>query len=119
MSSPPEWLVVALLGVPLPAELRVPAAREGAVRWLASKAVRALLRSERERAGVMELFRQTRYQWRLAAGWAGKAAVLRPRLMSPTNWKSLPLHDRWFGLYYAAAPLLWVRRRLVRSQRKR
>lgn len=108
-------LAEVLLGVPLPAELHVPAAREGAVRWLASKAVRALLRSERERAGVMEVFRQTRYQWRLASGWAGKAAVLRPRLMSPTNWQALPLPDRWFGLYYAAGPLLWARRRLSKA----
>lgn len=105
-------LAEVLLGVPLPAELRVPAAREPQVRWLVSQAVRSLLRSQSERAGVMELFRQTRYQWHLASGWAGKAAVLRPRLMSPTNWQAWPLPDRWFGLYYAAAPFLWVRRRL-------
>ena len=112
-------LAEVLLGVPLPAALRVPAARETSVRWLASKAVRALLRSDRERAGVMELFRQTRYQWHLSSGWSGKAALLRPRLMSPTNWQALPLPDRWFGLYYAAAPFLWVRRRLGLKPRTR
>lgn len=111
-------LAEVLLGVPLPAALRVPAARESAVRWLASKAVRALLRSDRERAGVMELFRQTRYQWNLSSDWAGKAAVLRPRLMSPTNWQALPLPDRWFALYYAAGPLLWARRRFGSKPRK-
>ena len=112
-------LAEVLLGVPLPEALRVPAARETSVRWLASKAVRALLRSDRERAGVMELFRQTRYQWHLSSGWSGKAALLRPRLMSPTNWQALPLPDRWFGLYYAAAPFLWVRRRLGLKPRTR
>lgn len=111
-------LAEVLLGVPLPAALRVPAARETSVRWLASKAVRALLRSDRERAGVMELFRQTRYQWHLSSGWAEKAALLRPRLLSPTNWKAVPLPDRWFGLYYAAGPWLWVRRRLGSKPRK-
>ncbi len=104
-------LAEVLLGVPLPEALRVPARREARVRWLASKALRALLRSDADRAGVAELFRQTHYQWHLSSGWVAKAGVVRPRLLSPTNWKTLPLPDRWFALYYAAGPLLWARRR--------
>jgi hypothetical protein len=63
---------------------------------------------------VAELFRETAYQLRLRATWAGRAAVLRPRLMSPAGWKMLRLPDRWFALYYVAGPFLWLRRRARR-----
>ena len=55
---------------------------------------------------------------RLRGDWSTKAAVLRPRLMSPANWKMLRLPDRLFALYYPAAPLLWLRRRIGRTRRQ-
>jgi hypothetical protein len=111
-------LAEQLFGVALPESLRVPASQEARVRWLTEEARRLMLASVTERAAVGELFRQLRYHACLAAGWASKTAVLRPRLMSPTNWKMLPLPDRWFALYHFAAPLLWLRRRLVQNQRR-
>ena len=90
----------------------MPAARERHVRWLAGRAVRAMLTSDAERTGVGEVFRDTLYQWHLASGWAGKGAVLGPRLISPANMKMLRLPDRWFALYYVAEPFLWLRRRV-------
>ena len=104
-------LAELLLGVALPEPLRGGAGRTG---WLANSAVRRIGLPEADRPGLRELLRQARYQLRLRGGWSAKAAVLRPRLMSPTNWKMLPLPDRWFALYYFAAPLLWLRRRTRR-----
>lgn len=110
-------LAEQLFGVALPEALRVPAAQEARVCWLAAEAMRLMRSSDAERAGVGELFRQLRYLACLTAGWAGKSALLRPRLMSPANWKTMRLPDRWFALYYPAAPLLWLCRRVGRKSR--
>lgn len=103
-------LVERLLGLPLPAALRVPAGQQARVHRLTQEALRRMQAAE-PRGGLAELLRETRYQLRLRQSWPGRAAVLRPRLMSPSNWKMLRLPDRWFALYYLAAPCLWLRRR--------
>lgn len=54
----------------------------------------------------------TAYQLRLQDDWRGRFSLVQPRLLSPQNWKWYPLPDRWFWLYYPAAPLLWVWRQL-------
>ncbi|KAF0176496.1 MAG: hypothetical protein FD161_3035 [Limisphaerales bacterium] len=103
-------LVERLLGLPLPEALRVPAGQQARVNRLTQEALRRMQAAE-PRGGLAELLRETRYQLRLRQSWPGRAAVLRPRLMSPSNWKMLRLPDRWFALYYLAAPCLWLRRR--------
>ena len=95
-----------------PDALRVPVSQAVRVDWLTNEALGAMSACETGRKGLPELFRQTRYQLHLRQGWPAKAAVLRPRLMSPANWKMLRLSDRWFALYYLAAPFLWLIRRL-------
>ena len=105
-------LAEMLLQIPLPDALRVPVSQAVRVDWLTNEALGAMSASETGRKGLPELFRQTRYQLHLRQGWPAKAAVLRPRLMSPANWKMLRLSDRWFALYYLAAPFLWLIRRL-------
>ncbi len=107
-------LVELLFGIPAPEPLRVPTVHATRVKWLVHSALRRMNRAEADQPGLRELLRQTRYQLRLRRAWSAKAAVLRPRLMSPANWKMLRLPDRWFALYYPAAPLLWLRRRMRR-----
>ena len=107
-------LVETLFAIPVPEPLRVPTAHASRVNWLVHSALRRMSRAEAAQSGLRELLRQTRYQLRLRRVWSEKAAVLRPRLMSPANWKMVPLPDRWFALYYPLAPLLWLRRRMRR-----
>jgi hypothetical protein len=108
------WLADSLLRVPVPESLRAPAAHADRVRRLGLAARRMMSTITDEPKRVAELFRETAYQLRLRATWAGRAAVLRPRLMSPAGWKMLRLPDRWFALYYVAGPFLWLRRRARR-----
>ena len=117
----PVWqgarMVELLCGVPLPEPLRVPKTHAARVNWLVRSALRRMSRPEADQPGLRDLLRQTRYQLRLRGDWSTKAAVLRPRLMSPANWKMMRLPDRLFALYYPAAPLLWLRRRLGQKPR--
>ncbi len=106
-------LVETLFAIPVPEPLRVPTAHASRVNWLFHSALRRMSRAEADQSGLRELLRQTRYQLRLRRVWSAKAAVLRPRLMSPANWKMVPLPDRWFALYYLLAPWLWLQRRLA------
>ena len=108
-------LVETLFGIPVPEPLRVPTAHASRVNWLVHSALRRMNRAEADQPGLRELLRQTGYQLRLRRAWSAKTAVLRPRLMSPANWKMLRLPDRLFALYYPAAPLLWLRRRMRRG----
>lgn len=108
-------LVKLLFGIPVPEALHVPKANAARVKWLVHAALRRVSRPEADRPGLRELLRQTQYQLRLRGDWSTKAAVLRPRLMSPANWKMMRLPDRLFALYYPAAPLLWLRRRFRRG----
>lgn len=59
-----------------------------------------------------DILADTAYQFRLQDNWRGRFSLVQPRLLSPQNWKWYPLPDRWFWVYYPAAPLLWVWRRL-------
>ncbi|MBI5800771.1 MAG: nucleotidyltransferase family protein [Verrucomicrobia bacterium] len=108
-------LVEVLFGVTVPERVNVPTVHASRVSWLVNSALRRMNRAEADQPGLRELLRQTRYQLRLRGDWSAKAAVLRPRLMSPANWKMLRLPDRLFALYYPAAPLLWLRRRMRRG----
>lgn len=101
-----------LLGTPLPAGWAEAAAGDWRLGWLVAEARRrmALVQSQSGSAG--ELFRRTWYALRLPDALPFQAGLLRPRLLSPVNWKVLPLPDQWFWLYYPAGPLLWVWRRL-------
>ena len=104
-------LVEMLLGIALPEALRVPAHEAAKVDRLVLDALR-LMGRQAVAGGLLELLWQTGYQLRLRNHWQGRISVLLPRLSSPTNWKTLRLPDRWFNLYYPAAPFLWLIRRL-------
>lgn len=108
-------LVELLFGIPVPEPLRAPRAHAARVSWLVQAALRRMRQAVADQPGLRDLLRQARYQLRLRGDWSTKAAVLRPRLMSPANWKMLRLPDRLFALYYPAAPLLWLRRRMRRG----
>jgi hypothetical protein len=101
-----------LLGVKLPALWVDAMAGAPRVRWLVSEARRRMVLPQSQPGGAEELFRRTWYALRLPDELPLRAGLWEPRLLSPVNWKVLPLPDRWFWLYYPAAPLLWAWRRL-------
>lgn len=105
-------LVRELLGVKLPAAWAEALSGEQQVAWLADEARRRLALSKSQPSTAKELFRRTWYAVRLPDALTLQAGLLQPRLLSPVNWKVLPLPDRWFWLYYPAAPLLWFWRRM-------
>ena len=101
-----------LLGASLPAAWEAAIAGTPQVGWLVHEARRRMALSQSQPSRVAELFRRTGYALRLPDAGPLQVGSLGPRLLSPVNWKVLPLPDQWFWLYYPAAPLLWVWRRL-------
>jgi hypothetical protein len=104
-------LVEQLLGVPPPAALRVPAAAEREIAWLAREACRQMNVTAAQERRLGEWLRQLRYRVRLQRGWRARAVVLRPHVHSLASWKTLRLPDRWFWLYLPLTPVLWLWRR--------
>lgn len=108
-------LAADLLGVsPPPALLPRPAERPAIAR-LAAEAVRQIARDAAVHEGVAEWARQLRYRVALAATPRAKYAVLAPHLFSPESWRTWPLPDRFFFVYYFANPFLWLWRRWRRA----
>lgn len=114
--APPVWqgsrLAAKLLGSRIPECLSLPTRSGAHVQWLQAEAERLMFSDETARASANEFLRNICYELRLWPRWRHKAAVLRRHLMSPSSWESLPLAEPWFSIYYAAAPVLWLRRRL-------
>jgi hypothetical protein len=104
-------LAVELLGAPRPA-----AVSANANARLCAEARRQLARTPQRDESLREWTRQLRYRLRLAEGWAAKRAVLAPHVFTPQNWSVWRLPDRWFWLYYPAAPALWLWRFLRRER---
>ncbi|MEY2882130.1 MAG: hypothetical protein RLZZ15_4510 [Verrucomicrobiota bacterium] len=93
---------------PRPAEARLVAA-------LTAEARRQLSRDLAGKSGVREWARESLYRVRLQKGLRAKYAMLSPHLFSPLSWRTLPLPDRWFFLYYPLTPFLWLWRRFGRT----
>ena len=78
--------------------------------FLQKEALRQMALSNKELDTVGEWWRQLRYRLHLFPGFRGMTDALRPHLQSPLNWKTLPLPDRWHGLYPWLSPVLWCLR---------
>jgi hypothetical protein len=104
-------LAVELLGAPRPAALSARADER-----LCAEARRQLARSPQRDESLREWTRQLLYRLRLAEGARAKRAVLAPHVFTPQNWAVWRLPDRWFWLYYPAAPFLWLWRYLRRNR---
>jgi hypothetical protein len=83
---------------------------------LTAETRRQIARVPLKNEGTVEWFRQAAYRMRLQRKFAGKLAVMAPHLFSPESWRMLRLPDRWFFLYYPAAPFLWLWRRMRRQK---
>lgn len=108
-------LAETLFGVAPPPALRPTAAEAATVSALVSEACRQIVRDPAAHEAAGEWARQTVYRAHLARGAGRKFAALVPHLFSPLSWQTLPLPDRWFFLYYPAAPVLWLWRRWRRA----
>ena len=109
-------LAKRLFGIPTPTAIGFPAEEVERITRLTSEGWRMIQSSDAERDRVIEVFQQLAYQMRLRIGWRARAAVLRPLLGMPENWRILPLPDSCFALYTPLAPALWVWRRLSRRR---
>lgn len=105
-------LAARLLNVALPPELAARLATARALPGLVEDALARMGREPSGKPGISATLRDTAYQFRLQESARGRLALVQPRLLSAENWKQFPLPERWFWLYYPAAPFLWARRRL-------
>lgn len=108
-------LAHALLGVEIPAALQPLPRERGIVAALVAEARRQIAREPAADEPAAEWLRQAFYRVRLKKGARAKFATMTPHLFSPLNWRTLPLPDRWFFLYYFATPFLWIWRRARRN----
>ena len=108
-------LAEELLGVAAPAPLRPNPVERRAAAPLVRECLRLIARTPAEHETTGEWARQLRYRVRLQQSWRGKWNVLAPHLLTPESWRTWPLPDRWFFVYYIAAPFLW----LIRRSRRR
>ncbi len=100
-----------LLAVPLPAGLPAPP-QAPVLAQLVDDACRHMeLTPDEIKTGAAHWW-MAGYAWRLQPSWRVRLRALRPRVVNPADWQTLPLPDRWFALYYVLWPVLWVRRRL-------
>lgn len=111
-------LVRDLLGVDPPSALHPRPHEQRLTTHLAAEARRQIARRPTANEPVAEWARQTCYRVRLQKGLQAKFDMLLPHLNSPLNWQTLPLPDRWFFLYPALTPVLWIWRCGQRAGRK-
>ena len=106
-------LASEILGVSPPAALKPAPHEAGLIAALCAESHRQILRAPREHEGLTEWTRQLGYRTRLQKSVRKKFAVIAPHLFTPESWRTLPLPDRWFFVYYFATPFLWLWRRLM------
>jgi len=99
-----------LLGAPVPAAVAELSRNGGALRPLLAYANRQI--SKDVAPGALQA-EPVSYAMRLQSAWRERWIIFRGRFMYAENWRILPLSDRWFALHYAAAPLLWLYRRIA------
>jgi len=103
-----------LLAVAPPAAL---AGGDGECRWVGRLASLAKRRISGEVHSGEDPPEPMGYVMLLQDQWRERWSLLRSRFMYARNWRILPLPDRWFALHYAAAPALWLYRRVARTER--
>ncbi|HEY5078722.1 MAG TPA: nucleotidyltransferase family protein [Opitutaceae bacterium] len=108
-------LAAELLGSPMHDALSDLARQNPALGPLLAQARRQISKDMRPGAFQAE---PVSYIMRRQSGWKVRWIVFKGRFMYPENWQLLPLPDRWFALHYAAAPVLWVYRNLLRRGRR-
>lgn len=106
------WLAGELFGMRLPEVFSAPPPDEPVLRRLVDDACRHILLSPDELKSGAAHWWMTGYLLRLQSSMWARWRVLQPRYVAPADWKTLPLPDRWFALYYVLWPLLWLKRRL-------
>lgn len=104
-------LAQELLAVALPAGLPAPPQAPVITRLVDDACRHIELTPEEIKTGAAHGW-MAAYAWRLQPSWRVRVRLLRPRVVNPADWQTLPLPDRWFALYYALWPLLWVKRHL-------
>ncbi len=103
-------LACELLGVPLPGALVPLPGEQRVLGWLVAHAKRQVSRRVRPGSEPPE---PVGYAILLESGWRARREILQGRFMYARNWRILPLPDSLFGLHYAAAPALWLYRRIA------
>jgi len=109
-------LASELLHVVAPVPLRAPVAGSRRVGRLLADARTFMVAPPEELDSVRGWQQQLFYRMRLEKSFAGKLAVAKPHLFSPLSWRTWPLPDRWFFVYYLATPFLWLWRRARRRK---
>lgn len=102
-------LAQELLAVPLPAGLPAPPGTPVIARLVTDAYRHMELAPEAVTTGAAHWW-MTGYAWRLQSSWRVRLRALRPRVVNPADWRTLPLPDRWFALYYVLWPALWLLR---------
>jgi len=108
-------LVETLFGISRPTALMPRGHEKAIVATLCAEASRQIAREPQEHERVGEWARQLGYRLRLQKSVAQKFSVLAPHFFTPESWRTWPLPDRWFFLYYFLTPFLWFWRRLRRT----
>lgn len=105
-----------LLGVPLPAALPTPPGHP-AIKRLVNDAYHHMeLTPDQITTGAAHWW-MAGYVWRLQSSWRMRLRAWLPRVINPADWRTLPLPDRWFALYYGLWPGLWLWRQLRLNRR--
>ena len=104
-----------LLGAPVPAAIAELTRENSALGPLVAYAHRQMARDVAP--GTLQA-EPVLYAMRLQPDWRSRGIIFRARFMYPENWRMLPLRDRLFPLHYAAAPFLWLCRRIAGRRRR-
>jgi len=99
-----------LLATPLSPPLTALIDAEPNAHALATHARRVMLRDDRRDRSVGDKLRRWRYMTRLKTTPAYRWRETAGYLSNCEDWRTLPLPDRLFWLYYPLRPLLWLRR---------
>lgn len=99
-----------LLAIPLPPALVALMDTEPTARSLAAHARRVMLRDDRRDRDLGDKLRRWHYMLRLKTTPAYRWRETAGYLSHCEDWRTLPLPDRLFWLYYPLRPLLWLRR---------
>ena len=106
-------LAERLLDAPLPVPLREMAARVEPARQLVAMAAQTVLHPDerRFRQGEFKAMAISFYLVKLKKGLKYKLSALSSPWIEVEDWKTIPLPDFLFPLYFVLRPILWLRQR--------